>query len=87
MLKWNALKEIIFFKLKVTLVGFKKLDALIEKWKFHSFIQPSYGCSGKRTGKVSWRKQIKNPLGSIGKVSCQNYFLSVTTESPPAEKQ
>ena len=64
-----------------------KIENLIKKWKFHGVVQYTYGCSGKRNGRVSWRKPIKNHLGSLVKVSRRNYCSSAGRFSDVAEKQ
>ena len=63
------------------------MEPPIEKWKFHTVLQPTYGFSGKRNGPVCWRKPITNPLGSLIKVYQQKYCLSAASENPPADKQ
>ena len=59
----------------------------IKKGKILGIVQPTYGCSGKRSGRVSWSKPIKNHLGSPIKVFRPNYCFSETSENLPDDEQ
>ena len=69
----------------VILFAFSKWDHHIKKGKLYGIIQPTYGCSGKRNGRESWRKLIKNPLRSLIKAPRQNNSLSANSEGPPVK--
>ena len=60
---------------------------LFQKWKFHGAVQSTYVCSGKRNERVCWRNLIRNPLGSLVKVSRRNYCSSEGRFSDVAGKQ
>ena len=57
--------------------AFSKGDPIIKELTFHGIVKPTFGCLGKRNGRVSWRKLIKNPQWSPIQASRQ-HFVFVT---------